>query len=146
MERTPPTFTERRIRQIFDQDKLLSLLGIELVDGRAGYVVLRYTVTNDVVQEHGTCHGGVIFSLADAACGIAASGDDFPAVTQMCSINFLKPVPVGAVLRATAIERSRTGRTVILDVTVVDSEGNTVAELRGTARSVRKRVFEKDMV
>ena len=131
-----PTITDR-VRTIFDQDQLMNLLGIKLIAGEPGHVVLEYTVQDNTVQSHGTCHGGVIFSLADAACGIAASAGDVPAVTQLCSINFLRPAPLGAVLRATAIERSRAGRSVILDVSVTDANGQSVAELRGTAKIIR---------
>ena len=37
----------------------------------------------------------------------------------------------GAVLRATAVERTRSGRTGIYDVQVVDETGDVVAEFRG---------------
>lgn len=127
-----------RVREIFEQDQLMSLLGIQLIAGQPGYVVLEYTVKDNIVQSHGTCHGGVIFSLADAACGIAASAGDAPAVTQLCTVNFLRPASLGTVLRATAIERSRAGQSIILDVTVTDSSGKAIAELRGTARLLAK--------
>ena len=116
----------------------MGLLGVELVAGLPGHVVLEYTVQDSIVQRHGTCHGGVIFSLADAACGIAASAGGVPAVTQFCTINFLRPAPIGALLRATAIERSRSGRSLILDVRVEDTSGELIAELRGTAKLVGK--------
>lgn len=129
-----PDPSAAKVREIFAKDRLMALLGVELVEGRSGHVVLRYRVSDAVVQEHGTCHGGVIFSLADAACGIAASGGDQPAVTQVCSVNFLRPAAQGAILTATARERSRSGRSVILDVSVDDESGARIAELRGTAR------------
>ncbi len=131
-----PDPSAQRVRDIFAKDRLMALLGVELVEGRSGHVVLRYVVQDTVVQEHGTCHGGVIFSLADAACGIAASAYGQPAVTQVCTVNFLRPAPLGTRLTATATERSRAGRSVILDVSVDDDSGTRIADLRGTARLV----------
>ena len=124
-----------RVQHLFDQDRLLGLLGAELVSGGPGHVVLRYRVGADIVQAHGTCHGGVIFSLADAACGIAASAGDTAAVTQICTVNFMRPAVIGTDLIATATERSRAGRTIILDVSVTDGGSQKpIAELRATAR------------
>lgn len=133
---TTPAEIAARVQSLFDQDRLLGLLGAELINGGTGHVVLRYEIKDDVTQTHGACHGGVIFSLADAACGIAASTGDQLAVTQMCTVNFMRPAPLGEVLTVTAIERSRAGRTVILDASVVDSAGSTLAELRATARLI----------
>lgn len=131
---TGPTNVTERVRDVFSDDRLLTLLGVDLVAGTSGHVVLEYVVQEDIVQKHGTCHGGVIFSLADAAVGIAASGGDFPAVTQSCSITYLRPAPRGETLRVTAVERSRAGRSIIMDATVHTLSGDVVAELRATAR------------
>ena len=127
-------------REIFEADRLMTLLGVELLEGRPGHVCLRYVVQENIVQRHGICHGGVIFSLADAACGIAANSAERAAVTQTCSISFLKPAPVGTVLIATAREKSRSGRTVVMDVDVTDEDGNAIADLRGITREIRPRL------
>lgn len=124
---------------LFRQDRLLSLLGAELVSGVPGRVQLKYCVQDNVVQGHGICHGGVIFSLADAACGIAANTEHAPAVTHHGSIALMHPAASGEVLIVTAIERSRSGRDITLDAEVVTETGTLVAELRGMAKEMRPR-------
>ena len=124
------------VQALFTDDRLMALLGARLVEGRAGYVVIEYTVEDTVAQRHGTCHGGVLFSLADAACGIAANASGQAAVTQQCSIQFMRPAPVGTLLRAEAVERSAAGRTRVYDVTVTDTAQRVVAELRCHARQI----------
>ncbi|MEM9604716.1 MAG: hotdog fold thioesterase [Pseudomonadota bacterium] len=124
----------------FDDDHLMQLLDAKLVEGRAGHVVIEYTVRDTIVQRHGTCHGtchgGVLFSLADAACGIAANAGGESAVTQHSAIQFMQPAPVGAVLHTTATTRSSAGRTRVYDVSVTDARGQAVAEVRCHARCI----------
>ena len=124
-------------RKIFEHDRLMSLLEVEMVEGQPGHVVLRYVVKDNIVQMHGSCHGGVIFSLADAACGIAANSEDVAAVTQNCAIAYLKPARIGEVLIVTARERSKSGRTHLIDVDVQTEHGELVAEFRGFTRETR---------
>ncbi|MEM7377665.1 MAG: hotdog fold thioesterase [Pseudomonadota bacterium] len=124
------------VQTLFDDDRLMQLLDARLVEGRAGHVVIEYTVRDTIVQRHGTCHGGVLFSLADAACGIAVNAGGESAVTQQCAIQFMRPAPVGAVLHATATARSSAGRTRVYDVSVTDARGQTVAEVRCHARCI----------
>ena len=122
------------ISEIFAADKMIQLLGATLLHGEAGHVVIGMQVTEKMVQRHNTCQGGAIFTLADAAFGIAANSKGQSAVSQQCSINFLRPAPLGEMLRAEALARSRVGRTEIYDVTVSGDSVGLVAEFRGIAR------------
>lgn len=126
-------------RAIFDQDRLMSLLGVDMVIGRPGHVVLRYVVDETIVQTHGSCHGGVIFALADAACGIAGNTGDASAVTQTGTITYLAPAHVGDILIATARQRSASGRTQVIDVDVATEAGTLIAEFRGFLRTTSAR-------
>ena len=125
--------------EIFAQDKMMQLLGAELVHCEPGHFVIEMEVTEQHVQQHQTCHGGAIFALADAAFGIAANNEGRPAVSQHCSINYLRPAPLGQRIRAESVRRSTSGRTDIFDVRVTDREGEVIAELRGTARILKPR-------
>lgn len=122
---------------IFNEDKLMQLLGAQLVHGEPGHVIIELKVTADIVQRHQTCQGGAIFSLADAAFGIAANNTGQSAVSQHCNISFLRPAPLGETLRAEAVRRTTSGRTDIFDVQITDSAGELVAEFRGTARILK---------
>ena len=51
----------------------------------------RTGVTETMVNGHGICHGGFIFSLADSAFAFACNSHGEHAVAQHCAITFLRP-------------------------------------------------------
>ena len=61
-------------------------------------------------------------------------------VAAGADITFLKATTAGQTLRATAIERVRSGRTGLCDVTVVDETGDVVAEFRGRSIATDRAV------
>ena len=85
---------------------------------------------------HGICHGGFIFTLADSAFAFACNTYNQRTVAQHCAVTFVQPGRRGDRLTAHAVERSRTGRSGIYDVTVRDSHGEVVAEFRGHSRTI----------
>jgi acyl-CoA thioesterase len=112
-------------------------LGIDISDVAAGTATARMTVRDDMVNGHGICHGGFVFTLADTAFAFACNTYDDRTVAAGADVSFLEPVGAGTVLVATAVERARRGRSGLYDVTVrSDSDGRTVAEFRGRSRSL----------
>ena len=91
------------------------------------------TVRDDMVQGHATCHGGIVFTLADTAFAYACNAYNRVTVALGAEITFVAPARAGEVLIATARERSRTGRTGIYDVEVTNGDGALVALFRGTS-------------
>ena len=85
---------------------------------------------------HGTCHGGFIFTLADLAFAFACNTYDERTVAQHAQITFIAPAKAGDRLIARAVERSRTGRSGIYDITVTIETGQQIAEFRGHSRTV----------
>ena len=134
---TPQELADTIGRVAAERDLAARRLGIELIGMAPGGCTLRMTVQPDMVNSHGTCHGGIIFTLADSAFGYACNSFNRPTVAQQCDISFLKPVAVGTVLTATAELRSTTGRSSVYDMTVTDADGTLVALFRGLARTVK---------
>ncbi len=91
---------------------------------------------------HGTCHGGFIFTLADSAFAFACNTYDERTVAQHAQITFIAPAMAGDTLVASAIERSRTGRSGIYDITVMREDGQQIAEFRGHSRTVGGAIIE----
>jgi acyl-CoA thioesterase len=110
-------------------------LGIELVNATAGAARVRLTVDAWMLNGHGMCHGGIVFTLADTAFALACNSGEDAAVAAACDVVFVAPARAGDVLVAEASERVRFGRSGIYDVTVRGSEG-VVAEFRGYSRIV----------
>lgn len=117
-------------------DNATRTLGITLGEVGPGRAEMSMVVREDMLNCHGTCHGGFIFALADAAFGYACNARNQRAVAQSASIVFVSPAFAGQVLTARARELSRRGRSGIYDVTVTNEAGEVVAELRGQSRTI----------
>jgi acyl-CoA thioesterase len=111
-------------------------LGITITDVAPGRATARMVVTDAMINGHGICHGGFVFTLADTAFAFACNTYDDRTVAAGADVTFLEPVRAGAELAAEAVERARRGRTGLYDVTVRAESGATVAEFRGRSRSL----------
>jgi acyl-CoA thioesterase len=109
--------------------------GVRLLDVGPGRARVALTVEPRHVNGHGICHGGYLFLLADAALAYASNSYGTSAVASGADITFLRPVMLGAELVAEAVERARTGRSGLYDVTIRAGE-EAVAEFRGRTRQV----------
>ena len=122
---------------LYAGDTASQALGIELLDAAPGCVRVAMTVRADMVNGHGICHGGVLFTLADSAFAFACNSHGQPMVAAGASIEFLAPAPRGARLTATATETSRTSRGGIYDVVVAGETGEPLAYFRGRCARLR---------
>lgn len=134
---TPQEIAEAVGKLVAERDLAGRRIGVQLVSCGPGRCELRMAVQPDMVNSGGTCHGGVIFTLADSAFGYACNSFNRKAVAQQCDITYLKPVAVGTVLTATAELRETAGRSSVYDMTVRnDATGETVALFRGLSREI----------
>lgn len=123
-------------RELYVRDFAAQQLGIEVLHCAVGRAVLTMTVRESMLNGHGSCHGGFIFSLADTAFAYACNSGNELAVAQHCSIDFLRPARVGELLTASAQEVARRPRSGVYDVIVHGGkDGSQVALFRGLARS-----------
>jgi acyl-CoA thioesterase len=121
---------------IWAMDKTSQALGMTLAGVGPGRSELGMLVRDDMVNAHGTCHGGYIFTLADSAFSYAAGSHDERTVAQHCTITYVAPAACGSVLTARAVEVSRAGRSGIYDITVTDADGTLIAVFRGNSRTI----------
>jgi len=120
-------------------DAASRMLGIELVDHGEGWARTQMTVRDDMVNGHGICHGGMIFSVADTAFACACNSWGPVTVAAECDIVFAAPARSGDVLTAEARLRSRFGRTGLYDV-AVQAGGKLIAEFRGRSSELKMPV------
>ena len=116
------------------EDRASQGLGMVLERVAPGSAVLSMPVSEAMLNGHGTCHGGFIFTLADSALAFACNSRNARAVAAHCSITFLRPAQRGDRLIATAEERATAGRSGVYDVRVTTQDGAVVAEFRGHSR------------
>jgi len=122
------------------EDRASQGLGMVIEHIAPGEARIAMTVRADMVNGHGTMHGGFIFALADSAFAFACNSHDERTVAQHCSITFLRPGSLGDRLIAHAVERCRSGRSGIYDIRVTNAEGAVIAEFRGHSRGIGGRL------
>ncbi len=119
------------LRERMENDPYCDRLGIDLVDVATGTAVAELTITEDLLNFHGTPHGGAINSLADAAFAAASNSHGETAVALETNVSYLSAVDTGTTLTATAEETHLTRRTAEYEVVVTDPDGDRVATFRG---------------
>jgi phenylacetic acid degradation protein PaaD len=130
------TLAVRCADAMYAKDIASQALGITIDEVGSGSARARMTVQDTMLNGHGICHGGYVFTLADTAFAFACNTYDEVTVAAGADVTFLAPVHAGTTLLATATERNRRGRSGLYDVTVATDAGDIVAEFRGRSRSL----------
>jgi acyl-CoA thioesterase len=125
------------VLSLYARDLAAQALGIEILDVAPGAVRVAMVVRPDMQNGHGTCHGGMLFALADTAFAFACNSYGEAMVAAGASIEFLAAAARGERLIATASETSRTARHGIYDVAVARTSGELVAHFRGRCARLR---------
>ena len=108
-------------------------LGLELKEVTPGRAVFECTVHEGLMQKRGIVHGGVLASIVDSACAVAAISTLYPkanATTINLRVSYLKPLSQG-IFRAEG-KCIKTGKTICFCEAQVFNERN---ELVCTASS-----------
>ncbi len=114
-------------------DRLPSSLGIKPLQVEPGAAKVTMTVGETMLNAHGNCHGGTIFTLADTALFYACNSRDHKAVAAGCDINFLRPAGLGDVLTATGREQHLGKRSALYHVDIHNQHGKLIAVMSARA-------------
>lgn len=126
---------------MWQNDRASKGLGMQIQRVAPGEAVISMTVRKEMTNGHGICHGGFIFTLADSTFAFACNTYDQRTVAQHCAVTFIESAHEGDVLTAHALERTRSGRSGIYDVTVRDGSKKVIAEFRGHSRTITGRLL-----
>ena len=129
-----PAESATAARAMMQHDRASESLGMTVEVNEPGRAVVTMIIRDDMLNGFAITHGGFVFALADTAFAIACNDSEFATVSAGADISFLKSTTTGDVLTATALERSKSGRSGIYDVQVIDAGGAVVAEFRGRSR------------
>jgi acyl-CoA thioesterase len=139
---TPQQIAERCTEVMWPDDHAARGLGITLPLSSAGAATVSMTVRQDMVNGHGTCHGGFIFALADTCFAYACNSYNHRAVAAGGDINFVAPAHLDDTLTASGGARHQGGRGGIYDIEVHNQNGKTIALFRGRSSRVKGHFFE----
>ena len=133
-EKVTPEFKKNLMNRMHKQNPFWSLLSMELLDVRKGWAQIKVPFSEKLVNAIGIVHGGVIFSPADSAIGVALVGllqrDELITTIEM-KINYLKPFDSGAIIAEGKIIHRGT-HTAVGEAEVKDAAGNVIAKALGT--------------
>ena len=117
-----------------NQIPFYKVLGMEVVEARAGYSRFRLPFREELTQPMGVMHGGALAAVADSAVAIALwglVGMDKVFTTIELKINYIAPVGPGEVIaEGNIIHCGR--KTAIGDVTLKDQDGRLVGKCLAT--------------
>jgi len=60
-------------KALFSRDNASQAMGMRLLSAGPGCARIGMNVRADMIQGHGTCHGGYLFALADSAFALACN-------------------------------------------------------------------------
>ena len=127
-----PQFASR-IRESFARQKAMALIGASLTVVEPGYVEVALPYRDDLTQQKGFVHGGIIGMIADTACGYSAFSL-MPAgcslVTVEYKINILTPAKASLVAKGQVVKPGRT--LTVARAEVYSQDGSHVASMQQT--------------
>lgn len=109
-----PQFAER-VRDSFARQHAMSLIGATMPVVEAGYTEIHLPYKEDITQQHGYIHGGVVGMIADSAAGYAAStltSHETGVLTVEYKLNLLAPAHGQLLIAEGSVIRY--GRTLIV--------------------------------
>ncbi|WP_347488119.1 PaaI family thioesterase [Desulfoscipio sp. XC116] len=106
-------------------------LGAEIIKLSPGFARVSLKVQEHMTNIHRITHGGVVFTLADIALGMASNARGQDAVAVNANINFIRASKPGDVLVATAEEVHLGRRTANYRITIETDGGKLIAIAQG---------------
>jgi uncharacterized protein (TIGR00369 family) len=93
---------EERVRDSFSRQKLMTTIGARLTRVAPGEVEIEMPYREDLTQQNGFIHAGIVTSIVDSACGFAAYSlmpQEADVLSVEFKLNLLSPAK-GELLRA----------------------------------------------
>jgi uncharacterized protein (TIGR00369 family) len=104
---------DSRVRASFARQTVMTLIGARLERVAPGAIDIALPFRNDLSQQHGFIHAGIVTTIVDSACGYAALSLAAPGTTVLTveyKVNFMAPA-AGELLLARG-QVKKPGRTV----------------------------------
>jgi len=131
-----PNFADK-VAASFAQQSIMELIGASLTLIEPGVVEITLPYRQDLTQQHGYLHAGIVTTIADSACGYAAftlMPEGAGVLSVEFKVNLLRPAKGEEFLaRAEVIKAGKTLTVVRADVFALTEDKRTlVATMQGT--------------
>ncbi|HUR30898.1 MAG TPA: hotdog fold thioesterase, partial [Saprospiraceae bacterium] len=118
------------VEHMYNGDAFSQWLGIRRLEEGPGFCILEMEVRPEMVNGFGIAHGGITYALADSALAFASNSHGRKSVSIETSINHVKPVMAGDIIKAEAKESSLSHKLGIYHIRVTRGE-ELVAHFKG---------------
>jgi uncharacterized protein (TIGR00369 family) len=117
---------EARVRESFDRQGAMRLIGARLLELRPGYCAIELPYRKDLTQQHGYVHAGIVSAIVDSAGGYAGF-TLFPADASVLTVEYKLNLvaPAAGERLVAAAEVVKPGRTLAI------TRGEVYAEAEG---------------
>lgn len=132
----PQSLAEQAAAALLSGDSAARSLDLRLLGVKPGWSKMCMTVRADMLNGHRTCHGGLIFSLADTAFAVACNSHNDNTVAAAASIDFVAPALQDDTLTAEGRELWRSGRSGLYEVRVTNQRNDLIALFRGRSHRI----------
>ncbi len=124
---------EERVRANFSQQQVMRLIGASLTLVEPGVVEIEVPTRDDLTQQDGFMHAGIVTTVLDSACGYAAFSlmpSDARVLSVEFKVNLLAPA-TGNLVTARA-EVKRFGKTLTVCTADAIADGKICATMLAT--------------
>ena len=133
-----------RVRRTFERQTVMQTIGATMPRVDREEVVIELPHRDDLAQQHGFLHAGIVSTILDSACGLAALAH-MPLDTAVLAVefkcNFLAPAKGDRIVaRGRVVRAGRTLHTCAGDAyAIVDGTEKHVATLMSTVMAIEGR-------
>lgn len=141
----PDQLHNKVVAHMMEHDLFSQWLGISIIEIKAGYSKIKMTVRPEMINGFGIVHGGIAFSFADSAFAFACNNRNVLSVALDTSVNFIKPIHVGDMLIAEALEIHNGKSTGLYEVNIYNQHEHLVAKFKGLCYRTDKQLISPDL-
>lgn len=131
-------------QHMYANDPVSQNMGMEIQHMAKGQAKVSMPITAAMLNGHKTCHGGLLFSLADSAFAFACNSENEAAVGAACNIDYIRPAFEGDVLVATASVCHQGKRTGVYQVHVTNQDDALVAIFKGNSARINRKLLPSE--
>ena len=127
-----------KAQKVFKTIPFVQLVGMELVDLKAGEATVKLKMRDELRQPHGLLHGGATASVIDTAMAFAVAtrlAEGEKASTVDLTVHFLHPVTAGGIVCTAKVVRAGK-RILTVSAEVFNDEGKLIATALSTYTKV----------
>ena len=127
------------VNTMMAKDYFSQWLGLNILEIKKGSCKLQMTIRKEMLNGHGTAHGGITYSFADSALAFASNSHGQKSVSIETSISHIKPLVENDIIIAEALEESCSNKIGIYTIKVYKgSDASLVALFKGTVYRTSK--------